>query len=114
MIYALMLNALKMRVFADISEEAWPKRRIWVNIESLVFAKELSISFINCAQEDAALISKQGVVKKKMCICFNVKATRTKLIQSILKTMFEFMLKASDLDQGVALWGIWFLCSYDN
>ena len=27
-----------------------------------------------------------------MCICFNIKATRTKSIQSILKTMSEFML----------------------
>ena len=50
--------ALSMRVFADISEEALPKRRIWVNIESLVFVKELSVSFINCAQEGASLISK--------------------------------------------------------
>ena len=89
MIYFLV--ALSMRVFADISKEAWSKRRISVNIESLVFAKELSISFINCAQGCASLISKQGPVKKKMCICFNIKATRTKWIQSILKTMFEFM-----------------------
>ena len=26
-----------------------------------------------------------------MCICFNIKATQTKWIQSNLKTMFEFM-----------------------
>ena len=60
-------------------------------MESLVFVKELSISFINCAQEGASLISKQGTVKKKMHICFNIKATGTKWIQSILKIMFEFM-----------------------
>ena len=75
-----------------VSKEALPKRRIWVNMESLVFVKELSISFINCAQEGASLISKQGAVKKKMRICFNIKATGTKWIQSILKAMFEFML----------------------
>ena len=57
-----------MRVFADISKEALQKRRIWVNIKSLVFVKELSISFINCAQEGASLISKQGAVKKKKCV----------------------------------------------
>ena len=28
-------------VFVDISKEALPKRRIWVNIKSLVFVKEL-------------------------------------------------------------------------
>ena len=55
-------------MFADISKEAWPKRRIWVNIESLVFVKELSISFINCTQEGASVISKQGAVKKKKCV----------------------------------------------
>ena len=84
-------------MFADVSKEALPKRRIWVNIDSSV--KELSkiicqrtINIINCAQEGASLISKQGAVKKKMCIRFNIKATGTKWIQSILKAMFEFML----------------------
>ena len=33
-----------MRVFADISKEVLPKRSISVNIESLVFVKEQSIS----------------------------------------------------------------------
>ena len=97
---------VSMRVFADISKETLLKWRIWVNIESLVYltleylsleslvylSLELAISFINCAQEGASLISKQRAVKKKMRICVNIKATRTKGIQSILKTMFEFML----------------------
>ena len=97
---------VSMRMFADISKEILLKWRIWVNIESLVYltleylsleslvylSLELSISFINCAQEGASLISKQRAVKKKMRICVNIKATRTKWIQSILKTMFEFML----------------------
>ena len=83
-----MIAALSKRVFADVSKEALPKRRIWVNIESLVFVRELS----NCPQEGASLISKQGAVKKKMRICFNIKATGTKWIQGILKAMFEFML----------------------
>ena len=50
-----------------------------------------TINIFNCAQEGASLISKQGAVKKKMHICFNIKATGTKWIQSILKIMFEFM-----------------------
>ena len=33
-----------MKVFADVSNEALSKRRIRVNMESLVFLKELSIS----------------------------------------------------------------------
>ena len=36
--------ALSKSVFADVSKEALPKRRIWVRIESLVFVRELSIS----------------------------------------------------------------------
>ena len=51
-----------------------------------------TINIINCAQEGASLISKQGAVKKKMRICFNIKAAETKWIHSILKAMFEFML----------------------
>ena len=35
MIYFII--ALIMRVFADISKETLPKRRIWVNIKSLVY-----------------------------------------------------------------------------
>ena len=79
-----------MRVFVDISKEALANRKICTNIESLVFVKELSMSLT--AQEGAFLISKQGAVKeKKMRICFNIKATRLKWIQRILKTMFEFI-----------------------
>ena len=51
-----------------------------------------TINIINCAQEGASLISKQGAVKKKMRICLNIKATETKWIQSILKVVFELML----------------------
>ena len=62
--------ALSMRVFADICKEAWLKRRIWINIESLVFVKELSVSLINCAQESVFLIRKQGKVNKKNVYLF--------------------------------------------
>ena len=51
-----------------------------------------TVNTIKCAQEGASWITKQGAVKKKMCICFKIKTTRTKWIQSILKTMFEFVL----------------------
>ena len=115
MIYFIV--AVSMRLFADISKETLPKRRIWVNIESLVYltleylsleslvylSLELLISFINCSQEGASYISKQRAVKKKMRICVNIKATRTKWIQSILNFwiqdtlyvvwMFEFMFE---------------------
>ena len=41
------------------------------------------------------MITKQGEVKKKIRIvfCFNINVTQTKWIQSILKSMFEFMLR---------------------
>ena len=52
-----------------------------------------TISTINCAQEGTSLITKQWAVKKEMRIYFNINSTRTKWIQGILKTMFEFMLR---------------------
>ena len=98
--------AVSMRVFTDISKETLPKRRIWDNIEPLAYltleylalesvvylSLDLSISFINCAQEGVSLITKERAVRQRMCIWVNIKATRTKWIQSIFKTMFEFML----------------------
>ena len=54
--------------------------------------RQRAINITDCAQEGASLITEQGAVKEKMHICFNIKATRTKWIQSILKYMFEFML----------------------
>ena len=50
-----------------------------------------TINVINCAQEGASLICKQGAVRKKMRIYFKIKAARAKWIQSILKTMFELL-----------------------
>ena len=110
----LLVALLSMRVFADISTEAWPKRRIWVNIESLVYVKELSISFINCAQEGASLISKQGAVKKKNVYLFQHQGHTNKMYSKYLENYVWIYAHASDLDQGVVLWGIWFLYSCGN
>ena len=52
-----------------------------------------TINIINCPQKSSSLITEQRAVKEKMRISFNIEATLTKWIQSILKTMFEFMLK---------------------
>ena len=109
----LLVALLSMRVFADISPEAWPKRRIWVNIESLVYVKELSISFINCAQEGAYLIGKQWAVKKTGVFVSTSRHTN-KMDSKYLENYVWIYAYASDLDQGVVLWGIWFLCSCDN
>ena len=38
------------------------------------------------------LITKQRAVKKKMRLYFSIKTTRTKWFQSILKTMFKYLL----------------------
>ena len=97
MIYFIV--ALSMRVLADISKEAWrwPKRRIWVNIKSLLFVKERSISFINCIQEGASLIRKQGTERKK---CVFVSTSRPHE-QNGLKVSWKLCL--SDLDQGSSL-----------
>ena len=52
-----------------------------------------AVNIVNCIQGwgGPSLITEQVAVKEKMRICFNIKATRTKWIQSILKTMFQFM-----------------------
>ena len=101
-------------MFADISKEGWPKRRISVNIESLGFVKELSISFINCTQEGASLISKQGTVKKKNVYLFQHQTHTKKMDSKYLENCVWSYAHTSDLDQGVFLWGIWFLCSCDK
>ena len=44
-----LLVALSVRAFADISEEALPKRGIGVMFDSVVFVKTINI--INCVQE---------------------------------------------------------------
>ena len=108
----LLVALLSMRVFADISTEAWPKRRIWVSIESLVYVKELSISFINCAQEGASLISKQRAVKKKNAYLCQHQGHTNKMDSEYLENYVWIYADANDL--GVVLWGIWFLCSCDN
>ena len=111
---------------ADIFKETLPKRRIRVNIESLVYltieylsseslvylSLELSISFINCAQKSASLISKQRAVKKKNAYLHE--GHTNKMGSEYLENYVWIYVHASDLDQGVTLWGIWFLCSCDN
>ena len=96
MIYFLV--ALSMSVFADISKEAWPKRRIRVNIESLVFLKEQSISFINCAQEGASLISKQRAVKKKNAYLCQHQGHTNKMDSEYLENYVWIYAHASALD----------------
>ena len=63
-----------MRVFANISKVALPKRRIWVNIIRIC---QRAINIINCAQEGVFSITGQGAVKEKIRICFDIKTTRT-------------------------------------
>ena len=62
------------------------------SISRIISIFQRTINIFNCAQEGASLITNQGIAKEKMRICLNIKATRTKWIQSILKTMFELML----------------------
>ena len=53
----------------------------------------LRTSNINdCAPEGTCLIAKQRKIKKNMRICFVIKVTQTKQIQSILETIFECLL----------------------
>ena len=126
--YTYFIVAVRVRVFADMSKETLPKRRIWVNIESLVhltleylslkslvyLSLGLSISFINCAQEGTPLISKQRAVKKKnACLCQHQGHTN-KMDSEYLENYVWIYANAGDLDQGVVLWGIWFFFSCDN
>ena len=108
------LVALSMRVFVDISKESLIKKKNRVNIKSLVFAKELSISFINCTQEGASLISKEVAVKKENLYLSQHQDHVNKMDSNYLENYVCIYAHASDWDQGVVLWGIWFLCSCDN
>ena len=72
-----------------MSKVALPKRRIWVNIIRIC---QSAINIIHCTQEGTFSIVEQGEVKEKIRICFDIKTTQTKWIQSNLKSMFEFML----------------------
>ena len=74
-----------MLLFADISSFTKEKN---ISQYRIVSVYQRTINIINCAKEGASLITKQGAAKKKMCICFDIKATQTKC----LKTMFENML----------------------
>ena len=84
-----------------------------LSLESLVYwSLELSISFINCAQEGASLmISKWRAVKEKMR---QHQGHTNKMDSEYLENYVWIYADASDLDQGVVLWGIWFLCNCDN
>ena len=126
MIYFILV--VRMRVFADISKETLPKGRIWVNIESLVYltleylsseslvylSLEPSISFINCAQEGASLIRKQRAVTNKNAKLCQHQDYTNKVDSKYLENCVWIYAHASDLDQGVVLWGIWFLGSCEN
>ena len=57
-----------------------------LSLESLVYwSLELSISFINCAQEGASLISKQGAVKKKNVYLFQHQGHTNKMDSKYLE-----------------------------
>ena len=71
-------------VFADIYKN--------MSQYQIISICQRTINIINCAQEGASLTTKQGAVKEKMRICFNINVAQTKWIQSILKTMFELVL----------------------
>ena len=57
--YDIINSCIKYEVFADISKEALQKRRMCVNIESLVFVKELSISLTVPKSVHLCLVNKR-------------------------------------------------------
>ena len=63
-----------MRVFADIPKEALTKKKN-MSQHRIISICQRTINIMNCAPEGATLICKQGVVKKKMCVCVNIKTT---------------------------------------
>ena len=58
----------------------------------IIIICQKTINIINFAREAEFLFIKQGTVKEKVRICFNMKVSPAKWFQSILKTMFEFAL----------------------
>ena len=53
-----------MRVFADISKKSFTKKKNMSQYQNISICQR-TIAIINCAQEDASLITKQMAVKKK-------------------------------------------------
>ena len=68
-----------------------------------------SLSFINCTQEGASLISKRGAVKKKMRNLFQNQGHTNKMDSEYLENYVWIYAHASDLGESVVLWGI---CSF--
>ena len=101
-----------MRLLADISTVVLPKRRVWVNIESLFVVKELPTSFTLCKRVQLWLLN-NVTREKKMHICFNINA-KNKEDSEYLGNYVWIYPHASDVDQDMVLWGIWFLYSWDN
>ena len=89
-----------------------PKRRVWVNIESLVFVKELPISFFLCKRVQLWLLNKVTREKKK-CTFASISRPKTKRTQYLGNYVWIYA-DASDIDQDMVLWGIWFLYGWDN
>ena len=92
---------LSMRVFANISKEALLKKRIWVNIESLVFIKELSTKRVHLW-----LLNKGQFGKKSK---FIATSRPHKQDSEYLENSVWICVHANGL--GVVLLDIWFLCS---
>ena len=65
-----------------------------------------TINIINCAQE--------GASKEKNAYLFEHQGHRNKMDSEYLENYVWIYAHASDLDQGVVFWGIWFLCSSNN
>ena len=91
-----------MRIFAYISKEALPKKRIWLNIESLVFVIR-TINIIKFTQEGASLITKQGVVKKKNVYLFQHQGHTNKMDSAYLENYSWIYVHTNDLDQGIVV-----------
>ena len=89
-----------MRVFAVISKEALPKRRISVNVVSSVFVKVFDYWTKGSKGKNAYLFQHQGHMNK--------------MDSEYLENYVSIYDHANGLNQGVILWGTWFLCSWCN
>ena len=114
-------------MFAEIPKETLPKRKTWVNIESLVYLtlEYLSIESLVYLSKNYQyhyhlrgvrlwLVNNQGAVKKKNAYLCQHQGHMNKMDSQYLGNYVWIYAYTSDLDQGVVLWGIWFLCGCDN
>ena len=80
----------------------------------IIIICQKTINIINFAREAEFLFIKQGIVKEKDAHLFQHESLTSKMVSEYLENHVWICAHENELGQGVVLWAIWFLCSWDN